>query len=1006
MVESPTVRVHPLLKRAIGLMVVLGLLCAVYFVRRPSVSSINASARRALAANDFKTALALANDALQSKPINSESLLILAEAQIGLGEFAQAHSALERIPVSLSQHSLDGRITSGRLLMHKLGRPNLAEERLRSILEDQPDHSDALFELATLLGALTRQREAVPLVIRLLRQKRVDIDLLVLILEDDTALARPGLTAPFLETNPDDPSVLLTRAWQARNSPNERDPESAREILEAAVQAHPEFVPLKDSRAELLWEERLAGLVPRLRSCFESRGNGATSTSPIPAKLWNIRGWLAETNGDKESAARCYWEAFRSAPTNRQAVYNLSRMAEQLGRTEESKQLRQHLVVLRNLKRVADNALSSEHESLEPLLDLSRALESVGRLHEAWGWCQMAVRIDPQAALPRERAAILRDKLKGCPEQRVCSDALNVEVDFSAYELPRWEDYSSFDLAVGDPAKTEDHPAITFQDDAERLGISFTYFNSPSAKAAGQRMYEFAGGGCGVLDYDVDGWPDLYFSQGCRWPVELDQREHLDRLFRNVANDQFEDVTLLANIVEDRFSAGVAVGDLNNDGFPDVYISNVGTNRLYFNNGDGTFDEVSDFPAGEPRWSTSSVIADINGDGLPDIYSANYLDGKDVFDRVCQHNDGKPRMCMPFQFNAAQDRLFINDGDGRFRDATPSSGIVVPDGKGLGVVAADLLGDSRLELFVANDTTMNSLFVHEPDSAPEQLRLEEVGLASGVAVNGNGRAEGCMGIAVGDVDNDGRLDLFVTNFHHETNSLFLQREPGLFSERTREAGLAAASYEVLGFGTDFLDGDLDGDLDVLITNGHIDDLSAYGRPYRMPSQLFANRGRAKFVKQPPQSAGKFFREERLGRSLAKFDWNRDGKPDAAISFLDRPAAVLTNSTTDAGKSIVLYFRGVESSRDAIGVTVRATIAEETLTRQVTAGGYQSSSQRLVVIGLGDAAKIDSLEVRWPAGTLQVFHDLAAGRAFMLIESAAQPFVLPRTVEPLVQRKAR
>jgi len=454
-------------------------------------------------------------------------------------------------------------------------------------------------------------------------------------------------------------------------------------------------------------------------------------------------------------------------------------------------------------------------------------------------------------------------------------------------------------------------------------------------------MFEFSGGGCAALDFDRDGWPDLYFTQGCRWPVREDDFTRLDRLYRNLGTGSFADVTQAAGLRENRFSGGVTSGDFDNDGFPDLYVANTGANRLYRNNGDGS-----------------------------------------------------PRMCMPFHFSGAQDQIYLNLGDGRFRNVTPGSGIEVEDGKGLGVVAADLCGRGKLDLFVANDTVMNSLFENRTKGPGGPLAFVESGLSRGVALNRDGRAEGCMGIAVGDVDGDGRQDLFVTNFHLESNTLYLQQSPGTFADRTRESGLVQSSLSMLGFGAQFLDADMDGWLDLIVTNGHIDDLRRYGRPYRMPMQFYANRGQGRFAELPAETLGPFFQQKALGRGLARLDWNRDGREDAAISFLDRPAALLTNTTRDVGNRLSMTFSGVSSPRDATGATVRAKLGKRTIVRQLTGGGgYQAANQQHVVIGLGSASEVARLEVRWPSGRRQVFDNPPINHELLLVENEPKPFPL-------------
>ena len=898
--------------------------------------------------------------------------------------FEQAVSYYQQISNPESQEYLEARLKSGRLLMYQLGQAAEAEQEFRRVLQAAPHHPEASLELALLLGILARQREAVPLILNVFRQGKMHLDLLTLLATSQGRLSMPKLFERYRQQTPQDPGVLLAEAWEARNSPVQVDSERAFHILQQAVRQHPRALFLRHAYAQALWDrQQMAELLTELRFCFDA--------GDVPAEIWVLRGQLAEQDGDNPGAARCYFEAFRLAPDDSKAVFKLAEAALRLNRDDSANWLRGHLEQLRNVKQLGDILLGSEHSSTGPLRDYATALAGVGRLWEAWGWCQIALQLNPRETWAWEFSKDLADKWQDCPLKKVCLDLSRIPVDFSKEPLPSWRSVP-MEISVSKPL-----PNITFQDQAPEAGLRFRYFNSPHEKKLGQRMFEFPGGGCGVVDYDRDGWPDLYLTQGCRWPLDQTSTAHLDELFRNLEGKSFQKITNQAGLMENGFSGGVAVGDWNNDGFPDVYVANIGPNRLYVNNGDGTFADVTEAAGtGDPRWSTSCVIADLNKDALPDIYSVNYLQSEDVFQRICRHDDGRPRMCMPFQFPGAQDQVFLNQGNGLFESATQSSGMTVPDGKGLGVVVAELSGgDRHLDVFVANDTVANSLFVPQTQLAPPAFRFQEKGLLHGVAVNGAGKAEGCMGIAVGDVDGDGRQDLFVTNFHQESNTLYLQTGEGMFSDETQAAGLATGSLNQLGFGTQFLDADLDGWLDVVITNGHIDDLRPYGRPYQMPTQFFYNRGKGRFAELEPNRLGSFFGENALGRGLAAWDWNRDGKEDFVVSFLDRPAALVTNTTPAAGNSLVLRFAGVPSSRDAIGAAVWAKVGDRVLMRQLTAGsGYQASNQRHIVLGLGPARQVDQLKLRWPSGTEQVYHNLRANQELLLIESNPFPIPLP------------
>jgi len=536
------------------------------------------------------------------------------------------------------------------------------------------------------------------------------------------------------------------------------------------------------------------------------------------------------------------------------------------------------------------------------------------------------------------------------------------------------------------PSTAEPKSPVRFE--TADAGIDFRDFNSPDPATPGARMFEFTGGGVGAFDYDADGRPDLHFTQGCRWPPDPDQREHLDRLFRNLG-DRFIDVTDSANLVEPGFSQGPACGDFDGDGFADLYVANIGPNRLFRNNGDGTFTDVtapSGLSAGPlaDAWTASAAVADFNRDGLPDLFDVTYVEGDDVYDRICDH-DGVPRVCSPTVFHGQPDRLLLNRGDGTFTDVSTIAGIDAPDGTGLGILVADFDDSGRLSVFVANDERPNHFYGNETPTPGDLPSFRECAVETGLAFDRNGHALACMGVAAGDADADGRLDLFVTNYVDEFNTLYRRRPDGTFEDDTRPAGLAEPSLKMLGFGTQFLDADLDGHEDLVVANGHIDDFTHAGYAYRMRPQFFHNLG-GRFTEVPADATGPYFSRELLGRGLARLDWNGDGRDDFAVSHLDDPAALLTNVSEPAGKSASFCLVATRSARDAIGTIVTVRAAGRSVVKQLTAGdGYAASNERKLIFGLGDADGVDSVAVRWPSGATETFSASADGTEWLIVE---------------------
>ena len=848
-----------------------------------------------------------------------------------------------------------------------VGKPAATERHLLSVLDREPGHATASALLCSLLRAAGRHWEARPHVLAMMRSGNFHLGSLIVLGTDEPLVGSDkerGEDEFILQR-----AAMLSRLSRARVSQH-NDEQAAARLLRSVIQEDPNQM---EAHARLG-----AILVTHNTGEFQKWNRGLPERATKHPEIWMTWGMYSEQLGDTRSAARCYWEALRRHPDHLLATYRLSQMLMAQERTADAKVFADRADLLSSLEHQVD------------VLDfrlVSDILENLGREWESLGWAQVAIqyaRPKDDVTWAHQRISRLRQTITA--DTPLVPDQLALSLDLSDWPLPDWNAGlpSSREAVSGD---------LTFVDTSESAGISFSYFNG--ADAAHAYMFEFSGAGVAVLDYDGDGWPDIYLTQGCPWPVDPNQDQYRDRLYRNLGNGSFEDVTEAAHLVDRGFGQGVAAGDFDNDGFPDLFVANIGENQLYRNNGDGTFSDMTAAAGlGGKRWTVSTLIADLSGDGLPELYEVNYLGGDDVFTEVC---GSPPIQCSPSFFPAENDRLFKNLGDGRFRDDSQQSGIlnpnIVANGKGMGIVAADFDGSHRLSLFIANDTTNNFFFLNQTNPGAELLFAERA-LVSGLALSLSGRSASCMGIAVGDVNRDNRLDLFVTNFFDEPNNLFVQTESGLFNDEVRESRLHAPGYMLEGWGAQLLDADLDGLVDLVVANGHLD---AYphttGTPL-MPTQVFRNSGDRQFVEVPSNDLGGYFEKKYLGRAVARLDWNRDGRPDVLVTHVHAPTALLTNQTPDTGHFLAVRLCGVQSARDAIGATVSIRAGGQSWSKQLVAGdGYQASNQRQLIFGLGSAAEVDEVKISWPSGDEETHRGFTADKQLLFIEGMSSPIEL-------------
>jgi len=525
-----------------------------------------------------------------------------------------------------------------------------------------------------------------------------------------------------------------------------------------------------------------------------------------------------------------------------------------------------------------------------------------------------------------------------------------------------------------------------FVDVTEKSGVRFTHVNG--AGAGLKHLYETMVGGGGWIDYDGDSKLDLYLVQSHSDSARAyAPGAEADVLYRNRGDGTFEDVTAKAGLGDRRYGAGLAVGDIDNDGDDDLYVTNYGPNVLYLNLGNGTFKDITD-EAGVacPLWSSSAAFADINLDGLLDLYVANYLYYDPRVHKACTGNAKKiPGYCHPNKFDGAPDALFLNRGGGKFEDISKSAGIAVSGrirAKGLGVLPTDLDGNGLVDFFIANDSVPNFLWRNLGGG-----RFEDAALEAGVAVNSSGQPTAAMGIDGGDVNGDGHIDYMVINFSQEVDSLFLGEGGGFFTESSARCGIAEVTYNPLGFGMKFFDFDLDGDLDIYIARGHILDNVEILHPntpnrYAQPDQLLENDGKGYF-KDISASSGAWFGIAMVGRAAAFADYDDDGDTDILVVNVGQRAVLLENRANTGNHWIGLKLVGNgPTNRNAFGARIEAKILGKDVLVPIevrAAASYLASNDPRQVIGLGKDGQLEWIRVRWTDGLVERFDGLARDR---------------------------
>lgn len=950
----------------------LGVLVLFWLRDGDSAAQLTADAQQAVENRQLANAEELIAAALLVDPEFQPALLLGTEVAIRTGKRRLALDYAARLDPAESPDKVAATWLAIGQIMEDRGEASQAEEFYLRAYEQDPDNAVLNHRLAWLYLAECRRWESSPHLFALLKAGQFSFEEAAFIGNTEELYSNSRKLDQFLDRNPEDAVPMMGKARMLLfKNFTDRSEKMFRYLLERK----PNLIEAQAQLGVILVSESR-------EQEFQEWHNSLPPAADQHPEIWWIRATHARRHGQLKASIRCSWESVRRDPNHLGSTYQLAQTLAADGQTEAAARFAERAAQLESLaKNIHDVLMKGPDRTALQMQNCADTSLELGRHWEAWAWLTVLAKHHPDEA-DQEQIDALRSELSSDTPQTIVGHQLAVLFDYGSYPMPE----------IGGPANVPeqaiaDSSQISFEESDS--GCNFRYQNGAPADGPGYMIYQSIGGGVAVLDIDRDGRPDLFFPQAHADRPDQ-QIESPDQLYRNAPHGAFN-VSQLALVADSGYGFSAAAGDVNGDGFPDLYVGNGGRNQLLLNNGDGTFQEASE-AAGltSSQWTATTMIADLNGDGFPELFDVNYCDTARAWTYKCIREDRKtPRTCIPTEFEAALDILLVSDGLGSFQDQSLAAGLDLPEGRGLGIVAAHLDDTPGLDLYIANDMTANYLLLNR--NTPDGIRFQENGVIAGAAYDSDGRPQASMGIAAADVDGDGLLDLFLTHFFNESNTFYRQSTGGFFVDETSLVDLRNPSMQSLGFGTQFLDADLDGDPDLVVANGHVDDFTEKKIPFRMEPQFFVNDGET-FVTLG-ESAGEYFTHKQIGRGLARLDWNRDGRDDFVVVRFHQDASIQINTSPDSGHYVTLHLVG-EVDRDATGAIVTVTTDLGTHTHQLSAGdGFACSNEKQLTIGLGQATRIQRVDIRWRADQQTTVSGLSLDSEWAIVQGRNAPFLL-------------
>jgi enediyne biosynthesis protein E4 len=752
-----------------------------------------------------------------------------------------------------------------------------------------------------------------------------------------------------------------------------------RRFAEAAAAAR----RARELKPELLPAWKLSGLSLQLAGRVDEavqEFNSALQRFPQDAELWFFLARVQYLQSSLKLAEQSARRALALQPAHTGAHTQLAMVLEALNDFPQA---------LTHYRRGIELSKQDSRPPILPLMNAGNLLLKMGKAGEALDYFNRAAALEPQAStIQLARGRALEQLGRVAEAAKAYQQAVTLDGNQQARSaLERLRAGASDKQPVGKNGTAL--VPVRFSDIAAKAGLDFVLRNDASPR---KYQVEAMTGGVAVLDYDNDGWEDIYFVNGAKLPeMKKTAPQFWNRLYHNNHDGTFSDVTEQAGVRGEGYAMGVAVGDYDNDGEQDLFIVGVNRNQLLRNNGRGRFEDVTekaglrglDAQRGK-MWSVSAAWLDYDNDGDLDLFVVNYCKWRPELDPYCgAQKEGWRTYCYPDRYEGLPNQLFRNNGDGTFSDVSNASGVGQHIGKGMGMAIADYDGDGWVDVFVANDTLPNFLFRNTGKGG-----FEEVGLLSGVALNDSGKPVSSMGVDFRDYDNDGLPDVIVSALEGETYPLFRNRGKGFFADGTWASGLGAETVKRSGWGLGLFDFNNDGFKDLFTVNAHVNDnQELYNeQTYRQPNSLFVNTGRGSF-QNISLNVGEDFQRMRAHRGCAFADFNNDGRVDVVTTALNEAAELWRNESTADQHWVALRLIGTKSNRDGIGAVLKLTdgAGKVQFNHVTTSVGYASASSRLVHFGLGKERAAKGLEIRWPSGKLQMLQDIAIDQILTIKE---------------------